>query len=68
MWRIPFAWQSRSKATVAGLWASLPVNTLPLSVRICSGTPWRDSASTSASHTGLAVARRTTLAMTQYRE
>jgi hypothetical protein len=50
---------------VAGVRASLPVKTLALSVRICSGTPWRDRASRSASHTGLAVARRTSLAITQ---
>ena len=35
----PLARQIRSKATVAGLWASLPVNTLPLSVRISTGIP-----------------------------
>ena len=34
-----------------------PVNTLPLSVRICSGTPCSASACRSASHTGPAVAR-----------
>jgi hypothetical protein len=33
-----------------------PVKTLPLSVSTASGMPWRRMASTSALHTGLAVA------------
>ena len=43
------------------------VKTLPLSVRICSGTPCRRSASASARHTGRAVARTTTRAHTMNR-
>jgi hypothetical protein len=43
------------------------VNTFPLSVRICSGTPRRPSASASAWHTGRAVARTTTFAQTTNR-
>jgi hypothetical protein len=58
----------RSNSTLAGLRPSLPVKTLPLSVRICSGIPCLLSASSSASHSGRAVARATTLAMTQKRE
>jgi len=64
-WRIPLLRQILSKATLAGFRASLPVNTLPPSVRTCSGTPWRNNPSIRASPTGRAVARGTTLAMTQ---
>jgi hypothetical protein len=44
------------------------VNTLPSSVKICSGTPWQASASSNASHTERAVARATTLAEMTNRE
>jgi hypothetical protein len=44
------------------------VNTLPLSVKICSGTPCARIAKASASHTGRAVARATTQADTAKRE
>jgi hypothetical protein len=39
-----------------------------MSVKICSGTPWAANAAVSASHTGRAVARRTTDAQTTNRE
>lgn len=39
-----------------------------LSVKICSGTPWRRVASVNASHTARDVAWATTLASTQKRE
>jgi hypothetical protein len=64
-WRIPLFRQIRSNRSLAGFLPSLPVKTLPLSVRICSGTPWRDNPSIRASHTGRAVARETTVAITQ---
>ena len=41
------------------------MKTLPLSLKIASGTPWARSALISASQTGRAVARRTTWAETQ---
>jgi hypothetical protein len=44
------------------------VNTLPLSVKIAAGTPYRSTANCSASHTGPAVARATTWALTTNRE
>ena len=68
--RIPFSAQTRSNNTSAlePPGPNRPVNTLPLSVRTCSGTPWRASASSSASHTGRAVARATTFADTTNRE
>ena len=43
------------------------MNTLPLSVRIASGTPWAAIAASNASHTGRAVARATTQAHTTNR-
>jgi len=45
-----------------------PVNCLPLSVSTSSGTPYSPSASAKAWQTARPVARRTTVAMTQYRE
>ena len=36
---MPFSRQIRSKSTSVGGWLNRPVNTFPLSVRICSGTP-----------------------------
>jgi hypothetical protein len=65
---IPLSLQIRSNITGPGPNPNLAVNTFPLSVRICSGTPWRASASLSASHTGRAVARGTTFALITYRE
>ena len=44
------------------------VKTLPLPVRICSGTPRRRTAPPSARHTGRAVARSTAFAHTMHRE
>ncbi len=67
-WRIPFSRQIRSKSTSPFPGPYFPVNTFPLSVNTPSGTPWRRMASAKASHTGRAVARRTTLAHTQNRE
>ena len=67
-WRIPLLVQIRSKSTGPGPWPKRAVKTLPLSVRIWSGTPWARSAHWRASHTGLAVARATTRAQTQNRE
>jgi hypothetical protein len=68
--RIPFSAQTRSNNTSAELPAgpNRPVKTLPLSVKICSRTPCRRSAASSASHTGWAVPRRTSLADTANRE
>ena len=68
--RIPFSAQIRSNNTSeldpAG--SNRPVNTFPLSVSICSGTPHRRIAATNASHTGRAVARATNIADTTNRE
>ena len=36
---MPFSRQIRSNSTSVGGWLNRPVNTFPLSVRICSGTP-----------------------------
>ena len=66
--RIPLSVQIRSNITGPGPRPNRPVNTFPLSVRICSGTPCRPNASASAWHTGRAVARPTTLAQTTNRE
>jgi hypothetical protein len=44
------------------------VNCLPLSVITSSGTPYRASACANARHTARAVARSTTVAITQNRE
>src|SRR6185312_11886263 len=65
---IPLSAQIRSNRTGPGPRPNRAVKTLPLSVRICSGTPWRRSASPSARQTGRAVARSTTLAHTTNRE
>ncbi len=59
-WRMPFSRQIRSNSTSPVPGPKRPVNTLPLSVRIASGTPWARIACANASHTGRAVARRTT--------
>jgi hypothetical protein len=65
---IPLSRQIRSNRTGPGPRPNLAVNTLPLSVRICSGIPCRRNASVSAWHTGRAVARRTAFAQTTNRE
>jgi hypothetical protein len=65
---IPLSAQIRSNITGPGPRPNLAVKTLPLSVRICSGTPWRRSASLSAWQTGRAVARMTAFAQTTNRE
>ena len=59
-WRMPFSLQIRSKSTSPVPGPKRPVNTLPLSVRIWSGTPWRRMARARASQVGRAVARATT--------
>ncbi len=66
--RIPFSAQIRSNITGPGPRPNRAVNTFPLSVRICSGTPCRASAALSAAQTGRAVARATTAAQTTNRE
>ena len=65
---MPLLAQIRSKSTGPGPWPKRAVKTLPLSVRIWSGTPWVRSAHCRASQTGLAVARATTRAQMQNRE
>ena len=50
---MPFSRQIRSKSTSIGGCPNRPVNTLPLSVRICCGTPCRRIAAASPSQTGL---------------
>ncbi len=47
---MPLSWQIRSNSTGPLPGPNRPVNTLPLSVRIPSGTPWRRSAPARASH------------------
>jgi hypothetical protein len=49
---MPFSRQIRSKRTSTGGWWNRPVNTFPLSVRICCGTPWARIAHASPSQTG----------------
>lgn len=51
--RIPFSAQTRSNNTSAldPPGPNRPVNTFPLSVKICSGTPCRCRALSNASHT-----------------
>jgi hypothetical protein len=68
--RIPFSAQIRSNITSADDPAgpNRPVNTFPLSVKICSGHPHRRNATNNASHTGFAVARATNIADTTNRE
>ena len=67
---MPFSAQIRSNITSADEPAgpNRPVKTLPLSVKIWSGQPCLRNACSSASHTGLAVARRTSIADTTNRE
>ena len=65
---MPFSRQIRSNNTSPVPGPNRPVNTFPLSVRICAGTPCARIALPNASHTGLAVALRTTCADTQNRE
>jgi hypothetical protein len=65
---MPLSVQIRSNFTGPGPRPNLAVNTFPLSVKICSGTPWRRSAPASARHTGRAVARTTAFAHTMNRE
>ena len=65
---MPLSLHMRSNITGPGPGPNLAVKTLPLSVRICSGTPCLASAPASAWHTGRAVARATTLAQTTNRE
>jgi hypothetical protein len=62
---MPFSRHIRSNSTSAVPLPNRPVNTLPLSVRIWSGTPWVRSANPSASQVGRAVALATTNAETQ---
>ena len=64
---MPLSRQIRSKSTSPPL-PNRSVNCLPLSVSTSSGTPNRVIASANARHTARPVARRTTLADTQYRE
>ena len=66
--RTPFSTQTRSNNTGPGPFPNRAVNTLPLSVKIPSGTPCFRIAAASASHTGRAVARTTNFADTQNRE
>lgn len=65
---MPFSRQIRSKSTSPIPGPNRPLNTLPLSVKIASGTPWRRIANANASHVGRAVARATTNAEMQNRE
>ena len=64
---MPLSLQIRSKRTGPGPGPNRAVNTLPLSVRTASGTPWRSIANSKASPTGRAVARATTCADTTNR-
>ena len=65
---MPFSRQIRSNSTSTGGWSNRPVNTLPLSVRICSGTPWARIAAASPSQTGWVRSRGISRALTQNRE
>jgi hypothetical protein len=65
---MPFSKQIRSNNTGPGPGPNLAVKTLPLSVKIPSGTPYRRIANASASQVGFAVARATTKAETTERE
>ena len=65
---MPLSWQIRSNITGPGPRPNLAVKTLPLSVKICPGIPYRASAPASAWHTGRAVAAATTAAHTMNRE
>ena len=62
---MPLCAQIRSKSTLEALLTRRDVKTLPLSVRIERGMPWRVSPSISASQTGREVARTTRRAITQ---
>ncbi|GAB3852236.1 hypothetical protein GCM10027610_080160 [Dactylosporangium cerinum] len=66
---MPFSRQIRSNSTSPGRGlVNRPVNCLPLSVSTSSGMPKRRNAATNARHTARPVARRTAVAITQYRE
>ena len=66
---MPFSRQIRSNNTSTGFGrVNRPVNCFPLSVSTSSGIPNRPKASTKARLTARPVARRTTSAITQYRE
>lgn len=60
--------QIRSNSTGPGPGPKRAVNTLPLSLKMASGAPWRAIAASRASHTGRAVARATTAAQITNRE
>jgi hypothetical protein len=66
--RMPLSVQIRSNITGPGPRPDRAVKTLPLSVKIWPGIPYRPSAPASAWHTGRAVAAATTLAQTMNRE
>jgi hypothetical protein len=51
------------KQDFSGAGPNRPVNTFPLSVKICSGTPYVRIASSKPSHIGRAVALETTCAL-----
>ena len=65
---MPFSRQIRSKSTSTGGRWNRPVNTFPLSVRICWGTPWARIANASPSQTGWVRSRGISRADTQNRE
>jgi hypothetical protein len=65
---IPFSRQIRSNSTSTGGWWNRPVNTFPLSVRICSGTPQARIAAASPSQTGRVRSRAIRVADTHSRE
>ena len=68
-WVMPFSRQIRSNSTSAGRGRpNRPVNCLPLSLSTSAGIPYSCIAVTNARHTARAVARSTTVAMTQNRE
>ena len=64
---MPFSRQILSKSTSVSFRPKRPVKTLPLSVRISSGTPWRSRAWAKKPQTGRAVARTMIPAQTQKR-
>ena len=66
-WLIPFSRQIRSKRVSESGWPKRLVKTLPLSVRISSGTPWRSIAAIRWAHTGRRVALAITPAQTTKR-
>ena len=66
---MPLRRQIRSNSTSAGRGLpNLPVNCLPLSDKTSSGMPQAVIAAMNARQTARAVARRTTVAITQNRE